>query len=694
MRMRKCDLPLVVAVVALSVCEAHAGSIGVNFVSDLSTDGGQVTNTAGPVAQANWNNVVAACGGLDWPNWAWANFGSDATDLKDDAGSVTTADVSAFQQNRSSSTYFGTADWFSLAPGGSQNQQLYVKSMQANEAVKVHITELPYAKYDVYAAFPVNAFYRIGNVTNHIATFINPSGGFVQATAANSWTGNFVKWSGLTGATLDIADIDSWDDNSAVAWVQIVEQAPEISVRGPNLIEIADGDLTPSAADGTDFGTLLTNSATVTNTFTITNSGALTLYLTSAQIVALTGDTAHFSVNTNGMVTNIASGARTTFKVLFRPTTLGVKTGTVTIANNDGNENPYNFLIQGEGAPLAAEIDLRGTNSASITNLDFSPIVADGTDFGVVDIAGVMATNTYVITNRGYSSLYLTGVPAATIAGDAGDFLVRTNGMTTNIAARGSTAFKIVFDPTVAGTRTGTVAIANSDSDENPYIFAVQGRGLAFVTEMDVLGINGGSITNGDNSPSLSDGTSFGNIFTNTFAVTNTFIITNSGLAELYLTSPQIVSLTGDTADFSINTSGMVTNIATNSFTTFTIKFRPTTIGNKSGTVTIANNDGDENPYRFSIDGRGTAGPETEMDVRGTNSASISCGNSLPSIALGTDFGCAGLPGTVVTNTFVITNSGLATLYLTGQPIVALTGDTGEFSVKTNGAGRDDNTAP
>jgi uncharacterized repeat protein (TIGR01451 family) len=41
-----------------------------------------------------------------------------------------------------------------------------------------------------------------------------------------------------------------------------------------------------------------------------------------------------------------------------------------------------------------------------------------------------------------------------------------------------STAFLIRFDPSAVGVRTASVSIANSDSDENPYTFSIQGTGV------------------------------------------------------------------------------------------------------------------------------------------------------------------------------------------------------------------------
>ena len=43
--------------------------------------------------------------------------------------------------------------------------------------------------------------------------------------------------------------------------------------------------------------------------------------------------------------------------------------------------------------------------------------------------------------------------------------------------------------------------------------------------------------------------------------------------------------------------------------TTFTVTFNPSALGLRSATVSIANNDADENPYDFAIQGTGTGAP-------------------------------------------------------------------------------------
>ncbi len=125
---------------------------------------------------------------------------------------------------------------------------------------------------------------------------------------------------------------------------------PEMEITG-NLVEIIDGSLKSSASNNTYFGSIDPNTEnSFTKSFTIKNTGLAILEINKLEIIGsnsddfvLAGDTS-FSINANDSIQ---------FQVNFKPQSIGIKTATLSINNNDSSENPYNFVIQGEGTGLS-----------------------------------------------------------------------------------------------------------------------------------------------------------------------------------------------------------------------------------------------------------------------------------------------------------------------------------------------------
>ncbi|MBP7460912.1 MAG: choice-of-anchor D domain-containing protein, partial [Candidatus Delongbacteria bacterium] len=451
----------------------------------------------------------------------------------------------------------------------------------------------------------------------------------------------------------------------------------EINLRG-NGTDIANGDSSPSADDHTDFGSTLVAGGTVVRTFTIQNTGGMDLNLTGTPRVTFSSPTTEFTVTSQPSASIISGGSSLTFAVTFDPTSAGQKSATISIANNDSDENPYTFAIQGTGT-VAPEMDVAG-NGTSISDGDATPVVTDDTDFGTLNVNTGSLEHTFTITNSGTGTLTLTDAsPYVTIGGThPGDFSLTQTPSSSIASGGGTTTFRITFNPSATGTRSATLSIANDDSDENPYNFSIQGTGIA--PEMAVEG-NATEIADGDATPSSIDHTDFGNADIATGTVVRTFTINNTGTDSLHLSGTPIVTLGGaDAAEFSVSAQPASATIAAAGNTTFQVTFNPTTTGTRSATVSIANDDSDENPYNFSIQGTGTVAPE--MDVAG-NGTSIADGDATPSSTDDTDFGTLNVNTGSSEHTFTITNSGTGTLTLTdASPYVAIGGThPGDFSL-------------
>ena len=469
---------------------------------------------------------------------------------------------------------------------------------------------------------------------------------------------------GARNATININSDDA-DENPYNFSITGDGTEPDINAQG-NGASIADGDVTPSAADHTDFGTQTVSSGTFSRTFTIQNTGTFLLTLGAGAVTLSGTHAADFSV-TAQPATTVAAAGSATFTVAFDPSALGARVATINIANDDPDESPFNFAIQGNG--VEPEIDVEG-NSVSIIDGDTTPSLVDGTDFGNILVSAATSAGAFSIVNTGTGPLSL-GASAVSISGaNAADFTVVVQPATT-VAAGGAEAFIVVFDPSAFGARNATISINNSDADENPYNFNITGTGDA--PEIDVSGL-AMSIADGDATPSLTDDTDFGSVDITSGFNANVFTVTNLGNITLNLTSgPPRVTIGGaDAADFGLTVDAAATVAGGSGTTTFTVTFDPTTTGLKSATVTIGNDDSDENPYNFSIQGTGTG--QAEIDLQG-NGASIINNDVTPDVADHTDFGNVDVSGGTLIRTFTVENTGNINLNLTnGMPLVVISG--------------------
>jgi len=282
--------------------------------------------------------------------------------------------------------------------------------------------------------------------------------------------------------------------NTMAHEIQIVDLSgldtagPEIDITGL-AVSIASGDTTPSVTDDTDFGNIDVTVGTNPNTFTIQNTGTGPLNLTAASpYVVISGAHAGDFTLTAIPTTPIAASGSTTFTITFNPSALGLRTASVSIANDDSDENPYTFDIQGNGTTTVQEINVTGLGNDILTG-DVTPSATDDTDFGNVLTAGGTNPNTFIIENLGtVNPLLLTGAsPYVVVSGThAADFTVTTI-PSNSIAASGNTSFVITFNPSADGLRQATITIANNDADEGSYTFNIQGTGISVTAPGGVI---------------------------------------------------------------------------------------------------------------------------------------------------------------------------------------------------------------
>ena len=384
---------------------------------------------------------------------------------------------------------------------------------------------------------------------------------------------------GVFPGIVEIVNNDSGEnpyDFAVSCTVNPLVAVPEINVQG-NSVTIADGETVISLGDHTQF-VATTVGNPVSRIYTIQNTGTADLTITLPVTVP-----AGFTVSAPPAIL-VTAGGNTTFTVECTAASANTFTGTVSIGNNDSNENPYTFNITCNVTSVDPEINVQG-NGIDIVIGDTTPDTTDDTDFGTTPV-GIDVSRTFTIQNTGVNNLTVS------ITAPAAPFSI-TFAPTSPVAGGGSTTFTVECDATLIGGFGTTIEIINNDSDENPYTFDVACTVSPNAPEINILG-NGVTINDGDVTPAIADFTDFGT--TNVgIPLSRTFTIENLGVLNLTVTNPITVP-----AGFSVLTPP-TSPILPAGNTTFTIVCDATIANTYSGTVIIANNDSNENPYEFGI---------------------------------------------------------------------------------------------
>ena len=178
--------------------------------------------------------------------------------------------------------------------------------------------------------------------------------------------------------------------------------------------------LTPTSQD---FGVVAVGFSSPAQTFTWTNNST---FATSVTLLTGSGD---FATQGNSCL-GVPGGASCIISVVFTPTALGVRTGTLTVASN--------------GTTLTSSLTGIGAPAMTLTPATLA--------FGNVDV-GASLSQTGALSNTAPGRLPVP--PLVTF----GDYTASTAACGGSVAANSSCAVTITFKPTTTGTRPGSITL-------------------------------------------------------------------------------------------------------------------------------------------------------------------------------------------------------------------------------------------
>jgi trimeric autotransporter adhesin len=304
--------------------------------------------------------------------------------------------------------------------------------------------------------------------------------------------------------------------------------------------------------------------ASASQTVTLTNTGTATIHIVRTQT------TPDFTVTSNCAA--LFPSATCTLTATFTPQSTGVRTGDFTPQSTDTRIGAVE--ITSDSSTSLEFISLLGT--ASPANLVFSPT---SLDFGSV-LVGSTSTLPIQITNVSTTPAIFNSITAT------GDYAATGTCPTPgNVLAPSATCtIQIAFNPTVPGTRTGTLSL-NTSLTSLPLTAALTGIGTQSQLQIAPASLNFGAITVGSEA-------------------TLTLTLSNTGTAPIH----NLVTVIS--GDYVIAAPCALTALTPGSSCSITVTFIPPAIGPRLGVLAVGSTD-QSSPAIVPLTGTGKSGTTT-----------------------------------------------------------------------------------
>ncbi len=370
---------------------------------------------------------------------------------------------------------------------------------------------------------------------------------------------------------LSASYIDNEDPSDTANAVQIPVLTPEISVLYEGT-PIADGGPT------IDLGTSELSDLPLQRTFTINNVGQGFLLFSN---IIVTGDIMEVISPPMG----IAGGGSADFTIETTTTDAGVYQGSIEIISNDFNESSFDITLQGQ--IVAPEIEVFDGANLLTAGVDIL-------DFGVLDIADGPVQKTLTVENTGSVDL----VTSPSLITGSGYTVIQDLSGTIAPSESEDLIFEVV--PMNEGVMDGTLQIITNDADEGTFELSL--TATAVTPELDLR----------SQFAPLPNGTGifdFGNLNYEGTTIRNTLFIENNGSGELVISDASI------TGEFTFSQSPPA-SVPAGETADFVVELIPDIDGLTTGTIELASNDLDENPYVIGLTGF-VRSSEIEVSVDG-----------------------------------------------------------------------------
>ncbi len=337
--------------------------------------------------------------------------------------------------------------------------------------------------------------------------------------------------------------------------VTLGDSAPITDRYNLSICEVLPGSSTLAvSASSLNFGTVA-DGATATLPLTLKSTGTAPVTIKSDSITRI-----GFSISSPTLPATLSPGQSMTVQVSFHPTVASTASGTLSISSNSSSGSTSTVSLSGTGA--SSQLSLSATSLA----------------FGSVNLNST-STKTLTLTALGTAAVT---VSSATLTGSG--FSIAGTKLPVTLNPGQAAAFQVSFDPSTAGSVTGTIAISSKS-------------GMAGITS--IVSLSGTGVTP---HLTMSAGTvAYGSVVLNTVS-TKTLTLTSSGTAPLTVNSAAVSG-----AQFKLSGAIIPAILNPGQSLSLQVSFDPTVAGAASGSISISSNTHGGTPSLVRLSGTGVS---------------------------------------------------------------------------------------
>jgi hypothetical protein len=425
------------------------------------------------------------------------------------------------------------------------------------------------------------------------------------------------------------------------------------------------------------YGTVPVSSTSVAQLVTVTNTGTAPVALTIQNIVGANADQFAKTTTCPAILPNTAGSNTCTVSVTLVPTSIGIKTASVTVTPSNGtarvvNMNGVGVVLQATPSALAfgnvtlltpktLSVTVTNTGAATIAapvitfsganasqfaqtstcgllaggagctvNVTFTPTGAAGARTATLSIAGGGETRTVALTGTAVAGA-ITVTPAGTqpfgIVALNVTSAPRVLTVTNTGSAPVAVSISAITGTSFAKTTTCPAVLPNAASGPNTCTISMTftptttgAKAESFTVAPSSGTVQTVSLTGTGNLPASPTPLAFGNVQNNT-SKTLVTTVTNSGTVALTISSVTFSGVNAALYSASVCAGGLVA--ANGGTCDISVTFTPTTNGSKATTMTLGLAAG-AGSQEVAVTGTGATG---SIQVNGATSATLAFGN-------------------------------------------------------------------